>query len=127
MGQSLLDSFSKRIRTLFLIAASNFVLPVIFVILELILMSTPLTNGYIVLAAINISATNVEILGVIFATIWASQDDWKKDEEKELTGVTAPISFATFVSTRLTEGSDYHLEGFTTQGGTTTIPEEGEL
>ncbi|KAF5341511.1 hypothetical protein D9758_012581 [Tetrapyrgos nigripes] len=124
LGQSPIESYSERFRTLFLIAASNFVFPVIFVILELIFMVTPMPNS-IPLAAIGVSATNVEVIGVLFATIWASQtaDEWKKVQvRKEATAVSA-ISFATrpvtFVSTRLAEGNDYHSEGqVTTQGGT---------
>jgi hypothetical protein len=82
-------------------------------------MSGPL--DYIALAAISISATNVEIIGVLFATIWASQtvDSWKNAQENEVTEATGGISFATrpvtFVSTRQTD-TDYSSDGLTTRG-----------
>ncbi|KAF5360088.1 hypothetical protein D9758_007558 [Tetrapyrgos nigripes] len=62
--------YARRLRALFLIAASSFVFPVIFVIIELVFMTRKLSET--TLASINISGTNVEIIGVLFATIWAS-------------------------------------------------------
>ncbi|THU90137.1 hypothetical protein K435DRAFT_864609 [Dendrothele bispora CBS 962.96] len=64
------SGYVQRLRVLFLIAVSNFVFPVIFVAIELILVTRNL--GYFALGAINISRTNIEIIGILFATIWAS-------------------------------------------------------
>ncbi|KAK7439020.1 hypothetical protein VKT23_017726 [Stygiomarasmius scandens] len=119
-------SYAKRLRTLLLITVSNFVFPVIFAILELGLMNG--ATKEIALAGINISATNVEVVGVLFATIWASQevDSWKKGQQTDAIsdgGIENGISFATrpatFVSTRQTgAGSDYYAGQIATQGGT---------
>jgi len=85
-------------------------------------------TSYIALAGINISATNVEVVGVLFATIWASQevDSWKKGQQTDAIsdgGMENGISFATrpatFVSTRQTgAGSNYYAGQIVTQGGT---------
>ncbi|THU90786.1 hypothetical protein K435DRAFT_801736 [Dendrothele bispora CBS 962.96] len=64
------SGYVQRLRALFVIAVSNFVFPVIFVVIELILVTRKLS--YFALAAINISGTNIEIIGILFATIWAS-------------------------------------------------------
>ncbi|THV05586.1 hypothetical protein K435DRAFT_790099 [Dendrothele bispora CBS 962.96] len=61
------SGYVQRLRMLFVIAASNFVFPVIFVVIELILVTRDL--GYIALAAINVSGINIEIIGILFATI----------------------------------------------------------
>ncbi|THU90790.1 hypothetical protein K435DRAFT_727853 [Dendrothele bispora CBS 962.96] len=60
------SSYLQLLRTLFLIAISNFVFPVIFAILQIIFISLKLS--YESLASINISGTNIEIIGVLFAT-----------------------------------------------------------
>ncbi|KAF5360021.1 hypothetical protein D9758_007565 [Tetrapyrgos nigripes] len=64
-------SLLRRLRTLFLIAISNFVFPVIFVIIQLILMTRALS--YLAVGCLNISGVNIEVIGVLFATIWSAQ------------------------------------------------------
>ncbi|KAK7439034.1 hypothetical protein VKT23_017740 [Stygiomarasmius scandens] len=73
------SSYGKRLRTLLLITVSNFVLPVVFVIVELGVVNS---TSAMALAGINVSATNIEVIGVLFATIWASQevDSWNQGE-----------------------------------------------
>jgi len=66
LNMSVLGSYAQRLRVLFLIAASNFIFPVIFVVIELIFVTRKLSN--MALAAINISGTNIEIIGILFAT-----------------------------------------------------------
>jgi len=76
-------SYGKCLRTLLLIAISNFILPVIFVIVELSMFNI---TSDVTFAGITISATNAEVIGVLFATIWTSQgaDSWNQGEQIEV-------------------------------------------
>ncbi|KAK7439035.1 hypothetical protein VKT23_017741 [Stygiomarasmius scandens] len=115
-----MPSYANRLRILFLIAMSNFVFPIIFVILELSLINK--TSNEKLLAGVNISATNVEVVGVLFATLWASQevDIRRKEQQTDIdprTGgaLTNEVSLATrpatFVSTRLTDEAEASYRG----------------
>ncbi|THU85247.1 hypothetical protein K435DRAFT_869486 [Dendrothele bispora CBS 962.96] len=79
------SSYRQRLRTLLLISISNFVFPVIFVIIQLNLMEY--STNFNLLAGINISATNVEVIGVLFATMWASQAEggnWRQGQHTDV-------------------------------------------
>ncbi|KAK7439016.1 hypothetical protein VKT23_017722 [Stygiomarasmius scandens] len=84
---------AKRLRTLLLITISNFILPVIFVIVSLSMFNI---TGDMTFAGITVSATSVEVIGVLFATIWASQgaDNWNQGEvvSNDLDFPTLPMS-----------------------------------
>ncbi|KAM5530041.1 hypothetical protein V8D89_016286 [Ganoderma adspersum] len=64
------DSYTARIRTLFWIALSNFIFPVIFDVAQLVLIFRD--PNYIEGAYVISVNTYVSILGVLFSTIWAS-------------------------------------------------------
>ena len=63
-------SYSARLRTLFWIAVSNFVFPVIFDISQIVLIFQD--NDFIKAAAVVNVNTYISILGVLFSTIWAT-------------------------------------------------------
>ncbi|THU85248.1 hypothetical protein K435DRAFT_764389 [Dendrothele bispora CBS 962.96] len=123
-------SYAKRLRTLFLITVSNFVFPVVFVIIELALMNKAANPR--LLAGISVSATNVEAIGVLFATIWASQevDSWRQEQHTDVvsrsggsggrmtgTGLSFATRPATFISTRQTETRTRDYDSQITTGG----------
>ena len=68
-------SYSNRLRALFWIAASNFVIPVIFNIAQLVLIfhDESFVHGTYVLL-VNIY---VEIVSVLLATLWCSSSLWE--------------------------------------------------
>ncbi|KAF5360022.1 hypothetical protein D9758_007566 [Tetrapyrgos nigripes] len=138
------SSYIQCLRTLLLIAISNFVIPVIFAIVQIFLMMNQ--SDMITLASVNISGTNIEIVGVLFATIWASQVVENHESDKGYgrrqlgsdqgysrnseygTNTTHHVSFAatkpeTFLTTRfsdyslsLTIGSDFSSQFDTRRG-----------
>ena len=68
-GYSLLGSWAERIRTLYYIALSNFVFPILFNIAELVVIFTdPNFFHGIMVVTVNCYVT---IIGVMLATIWA--------------------------------------------------------
>ncbi|THU90785.1 hypothetical protein K435DRAFT_841293 [Dendrothele bispora CBS 962.96] len=78
--------YIKRLHTLFILAISNFVFPVIFVIVQLIFISRDIS--YLPIACLNVSGVNIEVIGVLFATIWSAQlrDNWNDGiESSEVT------------------------------------------
>ena len=65
-----IGSYGARLRTLFWIALSNFVFPVIFDVAQLILVFRD--RNYFEGSSVVIVNSYVSILGVLFSTIWAS-------------------------------------------------------
>jgi len=65
------DSYPAQLRALFWIAVSNFVFPVFFDIAKYILMFRD-TADYNVYLIVVITDIYVEIIGVLFATVWAA-------------------------------------------------------
>ncbi|THU90792.1 hypothetical protein K435DRAFT_841297 [Dendrothele bispora CBS 962.96] len=83
--------YIKRLHTLFILATSNFVFPAIYVIMQLIFISRDIT--YLAVACLNVSGVNIEVIGVLFATIWSAQlrDNW--NDGNESSEVTHEIVF----------------------------------
>lgn len=75
MASYMIGSYSGRLRAIFWIAVSNFVLPVIFNIAQLVLIfrDNSFVHGTYVLL-VNIY---VEIISVLLATLWCSSSHWQ--------------------------------------------------
>ncbi|KII84132.1 hypothetical protein PLICRDRAFT_46491 [Plicaturopsis crispa FD-325 SS-3] len=90
---------SARLRGLFLIAVSNFVFPCLFGLIQLILLLR--TGGFLLCTYFNMVNNYINIIGVVFATVWSTGTRWASAE-----GLT----------------SEYVLS----QTGTTTLPSTTE-
>ncbi|THH13250.1 hypothetical protein EW146_g6944 [Bondarzewia mesenterica] len=66
----------SRIRSLFLIALGNFILPVIMNIASIILIATD--SSYLNGSYVLLSNNYVAILGIVFATIWTNKQSWNR-------------------------------------------------
>ena len=69
--RTLSDSYPAQLRALFWIAVSNFVFPIFFDIAQYILIFRD-TADYNVYMIVLITNIYVEIIGVLFATVWAA-------------------------------------------------------
>ena len=78
------DPYASRLRTLFWLAVSNFVFPVIFNIVQLVIVfrDRNFTHGVYVVSA-NIY---VEIVCVLLATLWCSETYWNAAASIALSG-----------------------------------------
>ncbi|KAI0365827.1 hypothetical protein BV20DRAFT_953407 [Pilatotrama ljubarskyi] len=102
---TLAHTLSSRLRTLFWIAASNFVLPVLLNLAQLIFTfrdSSFLHGTYIFLVN-----TYVQIIGVLLATIWSTGTQWSEvtSRRAEGRGSMSDLKFASSLST-----ADAHSE-----------------
>jgi hypothetical protein len=88
--RTLSDSYPAQLRALFWIAASNFVFPVFFDIAKYILMFRD-TADYNVYLIVVITDIYVEIIGVLFATVWAAT---KHSESPDPTIESKTLQFA---------------------------------
>ena len=88
--RTLSDSYPAQLRALFWIAVSNFVFPVFFDIAKYILMFRD-TGDYNVYLIVVISDIYVEIIGVLFATVWAAT---KHSESPDPTTELKTLQFA---------------------------------
>ncbi|KZT29552.1 hypothetical protein NEOLEDRAFT_1128332 [Neolentinus lepideus HHB14362 ss-1] len=62
-------SFARKLKTLFYIAVSNFVIPVIFSLIQIIFVYR--SGNFEAINAIILVNTSVAVIGVVFATVWA--------------------------------------------------------
>lgn len=68
-------TLASKLRALFWISVSNFVIPVFFALPQAILaVITP--QQYVKIAYVNIVRVYVSIIAVVFATLWASGNTW---------------------------------------------------
>ncbi|KAK0446448.1 uncharacterized protein EV420DRAFT_903006 [Desarmillaria tabescens] len=93
-------SYSKRISTLFWIAVSNFVFPVMLSFVQFVLAF----KAQLFLDATYIIITNVyfEIIAVLLATVWSAGSKWSEKQQatRDLAAVTLPPFTAGLMSTR---------------------------
>ena len=99
--------YSRRLLTFFWIAASNFVLPAIFTLAQLVLVfrAGPFLDG----AYLLLVKSYVEILGVLLATIWSSGTKSEMLASPGTTGQSSgsPLRFAPVESSE-DQGRDSH-------------------
>jgi len=102
------NSYAAQLKTLFWIAVSNFVFPVILSIIQLILLfhdPNYLKGSYVFMAN-----DYVEIIGVLLATVWTTSNQWtEKNTVYPDTSVKTAPRFA----------SNYQLRSGTTESGIT--------
>lgn len=74
------NPFTSRLRMLFIISVSNFVVPCLFSTAQIVIASTDIdaTNLALFLTSTYLSISNnfVTIVGVVFATIWSTGSTW---------------------------------------------------
>ncbi|KAF9226669.1 hypothetical protein BS17DRAFT_697636 [Gyrodon lividus] len=71
-------SFTKRLKTLFWIAVSNFVFPALFSIAQIIVVYREVDP--VVINQIVLVNTSIAVIGVVFATVWAGSVKKRMDE-----------------------------------------------
>ncbi|THH18342.1 hypothetical protein EW146_g2649 [Bondarzewia mesenterica] len=79
-------SFSYRLKILFYIASTNFVVPVIFSLVQIIVLYKSVDTS--VVNDIVLVSTNISVIGVVFASIWAGS--WARREEMSIAHVPGP-------------------------------------
>ena len=98
-------SVSSRIRTLFWIAASNFVIPVILNIALLVDIFRK-TSSPMVVSCLEYTNVYVQIIGVVLATLWAAGSQWLEDSGPTTRFVAGPEVLS--ISVGVTETSVSH-------------------
>ncbi|KAH7916299.1 hypothetical protein BJ138DRAFT_1108944 [Hygrophoropsis aurantiaca] len=71
-------SFGKRLKTLFWIALSNFVIPALFSLAQIIVVYRSIDP--VVINQICLANTSVAVIGVVFATVWAGSAKQRLDD-----------------------------------------------
>jgi len=71
-------SFTKRLKTLFWIALSNFVFPALFSIAQIIVVYR--AADLVVINQIVLANTSIAVIGVVFATVWAGSVKKRMDD-----------------------------------------------
>ncbi|KAI0326460.1 hypothetical protein GY45DRAFT_109113 [Cubamyces sp. BRFM 1775] len=75
-----LASFADTIRTLLWVAATNFVVPVLFSLAQIIVVYRDV--DVLVVNDIVLVNTSVAVIGVVFATVWAGSAQWASDQSR---------------------------------------------
>lgn len=75
-----LASFRTRLASLFWIAVSNFLFPVLFSLIQIMFLFRD--DGYITGTSIYLVNSYVEIIGVLFATVWVAGTHWTIHDSK---------------------------------------------
>jgi len=104
------DSFTNKLKSLFWIASTNFVFPVVFGLCQIILLFT----GRSILVAASVEMVNVyiSIISTVFATIWSSTTSFKDARALSYNNVSnlkphhQSIRFLTFREVEMTKETD---------------------
>ncbi|GJE96434.1 hypothetical protein PsYK624_126310 [Phanerochaete sordida] len=96
------SSYTKRVRTLTWIVSSNFVIPDFLSLIQLIGLFLPqTTNVEVYIVGIFFTNPCIEIISVLFATVWAASNHWRADSD------APPPSFSISLGSRSTECSSF--------------------
>ncbi|PBL02843.1 hypothetical protein ARMGADRAFT_981710 [Armillaria gallica] len=103
-------SFTERLKILFWIAVTNFVVPTLFSVAQIIIVYRGVT--YVAINDVVLANTSTAVILVVFATVWAGSSHWKRatkvsrqtGESLEQGGVTSNIIFHPRSLQSLTEG-----------------------
>ncbi|KAJ8463622.1 hypothetical protein ONZ51_g10131 [Trametes cubensis] len=74
------SSFADTIRTLLWVAATNFVVPVLFSLAQIIVVYRGV--DVLIVNDIVLVNTSVAVIGVVFATVWAGTEHWASDQSR---------------------------------------------
>lgn len=83
-----LASFTDRIRTLLWVAATNFVVPVLFSLAQIIVVFRGV--DVLVINDIVLVNTSIAVIGVVFATVWADTAHWTQEHSHTSLGNPEP-------------------------------------
>ena len=81
-------TFTDRLRTLFWVAATNFVVPVLFSLAQIIVVYREV--DVLVVNDIVLVNTSIAVIGVIFATVWVDTGHWVRDHSRSTLGGAEP-------------------------------------
>ncbi|PFH53687.1 hypothetical protein AMATHDRAFT_924 [Amanita thiersii Skay4041] len=85
-------SFTERLRVLFSIALGNFIFPMLFSVVQLIVVFREVHVSIInVIVLVN---TSIAVIGVVFATVWAESSNWVQDQKDNWKKQVAPAGQA---------------------------------
>ena len=85
---SLPASFADTIKTLFWVAATNFVFPVLFSLVQIIVVYRDI--DVLLVNNIVLINTSIAVIGVVFASVWAGTTNWAQDRSQTEFGGTEP-------------------------------------
>jgi hypothetical protein len=94
----------RRLRSLFIIAVSNFMFPVMLNIIQLGLSIGQ--SNYIRTSLVVVVNTYVIVIGVVFATVWASGTQYFESQQEE---ESSALSLSTFRGRPMTETHSHVL------------------
>ncbi|KAK0243059.1 hypothetical protein EDD85DRAFT_762218 [Armillaria nabsnona] len=103
-------SFTERLKILFWIAVTNFVVPTLFSVAQIIIVYRGVT--YVAINDIVLANTSTAVILVVFATVWTGSSHWQRatkvsrqtGESLEQGGITSNIIFHPRSLQSLTEG-----------------------
>ncbi|KAK1235433.1 hypothetical protein PQX77_001346 [Marasmius sp. AFHP31] len=68
-------SFGERLKYLFWIAVSNFIFPMLFSLVQIVIVYREV--NFVIVNDIILANTMIAVIGVVFATVWAGSSHWK--------------------------------------------------
>lgn len=81
-------SFADTFKTLFWVAATNFVFPVLFSLTQIIVVYCNIDG--LTINDIVLVNTSIAVIGVVFATVWAGTTNWTQNRSQTAIGASEP-------------------------------------
>ena len=101
---SLPASFADTIKTLLWVAATNFVVPVLFSLVQIIVVYRDI--DVLVVNDIVLVNTSIAVIGVVFASVWAGTTNWSQDRSQTELGGSEPSHVVFQHRSELSGGSE---------------------
>lgn len=98
-----LASFADTVRTLFWVAATNFVVPVLFSLVQIIVVYRDV-NVFVVNDIVLVN-TSIAVIGVVFATVWAGTTHWTQTQTRTVLDTLEPSRIVFEHGFGMSEGS----------------------
>lgn len=84
----MIGSFADTVRTLLWVAATNFVVPCLFSLVQIIVVFHEV--DVLIVNDIVLVNTSIAVIGVVFATVWAGTSHWTQDRSRTALNMSEP-------------------------------------
>lgn len=101
-------SFADTLKTLLWVAATNFVVPVLFSLVQIIVVYRDI--DVLIVNDIVLINTSIAVIGVVFATVWAGTTHWVQDRSQTALGVSEPSRVVFQHQSEFSEASTERVE-----------------
>ena len=81
-------SFADTVKTLLWVAATNFVVPVLFSLVQIIVVYRDV--NVLIVNDIVLINTSIAVIGVVFATVWAGTTHWAQNHSQTVLDMSEP-------------------------------------